>query len=275
MNLTINLLALIIFYLFLIKPNTNKKRKEKMKSFEKVYLTHRGLFNNVDIPENSIKAFIQTVKNGYGTELDVQLTKDNILVVFHDESLLRMCGINKKLRECTYNELQTYNLLNTKEKIPLFKDVLDILKEDTPLIIEIKPEGDFLKTTDETIKLIKTYKRNYIIESFNPSVVKHLKDNYPEIIRGQLAYNMLKDPKAKGNCFIKFALTNLLLNFITRPDFVAYDINNMNNLSFILCSKLFKSECVAWTLKSQDNLTKAKKYYKQFIFDSFIPKDNL
>ena len=269
-NITINLVVLFAFYLFLIKPNINKKRAEKMKSFEKVYLTHRGLFNNLDTPENSIKAFEKTVENGYGTELDVQLTKDNKLVVFHDESLLRMCGVDKKLTECTYDKLQKYNLLNTNEKIPLFKDVLDVLKEDTPLIIEIKPEGDYIKTTDETIKLIKTYKRNYTVESFNPNVVKHLKDNYPEIIRGQLAYNMLKDSKAKENFFIKFALTYLLLNFFTRPDYIAYDINNMNNLSFKLCSKLFKAECVAWTVKSQKDLTKAKKYYKQIIFDSFI-----
>lgn len=271
-NISITFITIILFYLFLIKPNTKKNRIEKMKSFEEVYLTHRGLFNNVDVPENSLIAFKKTVENGYGTELDVQLTLDNKLVVFHDETLLRMCGIDKKLRDCTYKELQTYNLLNTNEKIPLFKDVLDILKEDTPLVIEIKPEGDYIKTTDETINLIKLYKRNYTMESFNPNVVKHLKDKYPEIIRGQLAYDMLNDQKAKGSCLLKFALTNLLTNFMTRPDYIAYDIKNMNNLSFKICSKLFKAECVAWTVKSEDDLIKCKKYYRQFIFDSFVPK---
>lgn len=85
---------------------------------------------------------------------------------------------------------------------------------------------------------------------------------------------MLKDPKAKGNYFIKFALTYLLLNFITHPDYIAYDISNMNNLSFKLCSKLLNAECVAWTVKSEDDLASVKSYYKQIIFDSFIPKIN-
>jgi len=258
----------------MIMPNLDRKRIKKMESFESVYLTHRGLFNNLDIPENSIKAFKGTVIYGYGTELDVQLTTDNKLVVFHDASLLRMCGIDKKLTDCSYEELLQYNLLDTNEKIPLFKDVLDLLKEDTPLVVEIKPEGDCIRTCEETVKMLKTYDRNYTMESFSPFVVKYLKDKHPEIIRGQLAYNMMIDDASKENKLIKFICTNLLANFITKPDYVAYDIENMNNLSFRIISKIYKGECVAWTCKSNKDLLKAKQYYKQFIFDSFIPSSN-
>lgn len=268
-------IIILIVYLFMIFPNINNTRKKQMSSFEEVYLTHRGLFNNFDIPENSIKAFKKTVNNGFGTELDVQLTTDNKLVVFHDETLLRMCGIDKKLTDCSYEELQSYRLLNTNEHIPLFSDVLDLLNEDTPLIVEIKPEGDYIKTCKEAVKLLKTYKRNFTMESFNPKVVSFLKKNHPEIIRGQLAYNMLKDNKSKTNIFIKFICTNLLLNFITKPDYIAYDINNMNNLSFRIISKIYKAECVAWTCKSDKDIDKCKDYYQQFIFDSFVPKNSL
>lgn len=266
--ITLIILLLILLYLYAIKPSN--KRLSKFEKFEKVYITHRGLFNNADVPENSIEAFKLTVENGYGTELDVQLTKDNQLVVFHDESLLRMCGVDKNLRDLTYAELCELKLLNTNIKIPLFKDVLDVLNKDTPLIVEIKPEGDYIKTTDEAIKLLKTYDRLWVMESFNCYVVKHLKDNYPEIIRGQLAYNMLE--KKDTNKIFAFLYTNLCFNFLTRPDFVAYDVKNMNNISFRIISKIFRSECVAWTVKDEDCLLKAKKYYKQFIFDSFIPK---
>lgn len=261
------LLVLITLYLLAIKPSN--KHLRAFKPFEEVYITHRGLFNNIDVPENSLKAFELTVKNGYGTELDVQLTKDNKLVVFHDESLKRMCGIDKNLRDLSYEELKELSLLNTNHKIPLFEDVLNVLKEDTPLIVEIKPEGDYLKTTDEAIKLLKKYKRLWIMESFNCFVVKHLKDNYPEIIRGQLSYNMFKEKKKS---IFSFLYTYLFFNFLTKPDFIAYDVKNMNNLSFKIISKLYKSECVAWTVKDQEILKKAKKYYRQFIFDSFIPK---
>ena len=84
----------------------NRGRKEKMKVFEKQYIAHRGLFDNEsEAPENSIPAFQRAVQQGYGIELDVQLTTDNRLVVFHDETLQRMCGFDKKLTDCSYDEL--------------------------------------------------------------------------------------------------------------------------------------------------------------------------
>ena len=265
------LLTLVIFYLFLIMPKLS--RKEKQKPFEKVYLAHRGLFNNKDIPENSLSAFKKAVENGYGMELDVQLTTDGKLVVFHDASLLRICGVDKILTECSYDELLKYNLLNTNEKIPLFTDVLDVLKPDTPLIIEIKPEGPFIETTKKVVELMKTYDRTYSMESFNPDVVEYLRKNNPEIIRGQLSENYFNEEEGNLSNFKKFVLTYLLLNFITRPDYIAYDIKNMNNLSFRLISKLFNGECVAWTVKSEEDLKKANEYYQCIIFDSFIPKE--
>ena len=274
MMILIVFVALIILYLLMILPNLS--RKDKMKSFENVYIAHRGFFNNVDIPENSLSAFKKAVENNYGIELDVQMTKDGKLVVFHDESLKRICGIDKKLTDCNLVELLNYNLLNTNKKIPLLKDVLDVLNKDTPLIIEIKSEGECIKTCEKTIELLKTYDRNYTIESFNPLVVGYLRKYHKEIIRGQLAYNMLKDKEEKSNVLRKFNCTYLLENFLTRPDYIAYDINNMNNLSFKIISKLYKGECVAWTIKNEEQLKESRKYYQQFIFDSFTPtkKDN-
>lgn len=241
-----------------------------MKPYENTLICHRGFFNNIDIPENSIKAFKKAVINNYGIELDIQLTSDNKLVVFHDVSLERMTGIDKKLTDCDYNELENYHLLNTNEKIPLFSDVLKNINEDTPLIIEIKPEGRCIETIKGVVEMMKDYKGLYNIESFNPKVVYYLRKNEPQIIRGQLSKNHFTNKN--NNIFINFVLTYLLTNIITRPDYIAYDNKNMSNLSFILISKLFKGECVAWTIKSQDQLQQAKKYYQQFIFDSFIPK---
>ena len=129
-----------------------------MKPYEERYIAHRGLFNNIDIPENSLIAFEEAAKNKYGIELDIQLTKDDKLVVFHDSSLKRMTGIDKNLIDCTYDELLQYKLLDTNEVIPLFKDVLNILEKDTPLIIEIKPEGRYLETTKRVVSLMQGYK---------------------------------------------------------------------------------------------------------------------
>ena len=262
----------ILFWIYLISIFPNITRKHTFKPYENTYIAHRGLFNNKDIPENSIKAFKKAVKNGYGIELDVQLTSDNKLVVFHDESLKRMINIDKILHDCTYKEIKNLKLLNTNETIPLFEDVLKVIKKDTPLIIEIKPEGRYIETTKATVEMMRDYDGIYNMESFNPNVVRYLKEKEPQIIRGQLAHNYFVHNKEMP--FIqKLSLTYLLLNIYTKPDYIAYDCNNTSNLSFKLVSKLYKGECIAWTIKSQKQLQDNKNLYNCFIFDSFIPKD--
>ena len=68
---------------------------------------HRGLFSNADgVPENSLAAFEYAVMGGFGIELDLQLTADGEVVVFHDYSLKRMCGEDVKLSSLTLDELK-------------------------------------------------------------------------------------------------------------------------------------------------------------------------
>ena len=106
--------------------------------FENLFFAHRGVHDNIKIPENSILAFKEALNNNLNIELDVQLTKDNILIVFHDSNLKRMTGIDKNIHELTYNELVNLKLLNTNERIPTLKDVLELIKGQIILDIEIK-----------------------------------------------------------------------------------------------------------------------------------------
>ena len=146
------LIIFIVLYLMAIYPDTS--RKAKMRPYEQKFIAHRGLYDNVTYPENSLSAFQRAVQHDYGIELDLQLTSDDQLVVFHDVSLLRMTGIDRKLTDCTYEELLGYPLLNSEERIPLFAEVLKVLRPDTPLIIEIKPEGRYIETTQKTVETL-------------------------------------------------------------------------------------------------------------------------
>ena len=88
-------------YFYCIMPRFT--RKEQTKRFAHQLFAHRGLFNpKLGIPENSMPAFSRAIEKGYGIELDVQVTKDNRIVVFHDYSLGRMCGIDIPLETKTY-----------------------------------------------------------------------------------------------------------------------------------------------------------------------------
>ena len=134
-------------------------------------IAHRGVFDNKSVPENSMLSFKNAIKYNYPIELDVQLTKDNKLVVFHDDNLLRMTGYDKLLQEANYSEISNLKLLNTNEKIPTFSEVLKLINNRVFLDIEVKNTKRVKETCDLLMKELINYS-NYSIKSFNPFINK-------------------------------------------------------------------------------------------------------
>lgn len=267
---TILLAILVIAYLYLIAPRMTGK--PDVSSLMNVHYAHRGLHDNKgDAPENSMAAIRKAVENGYGIEFDVQLTRDRIPVVFHDESLKRVCGVEGNVRDYTYEELQQFPLLSSEERIPLFADVLNAVGGRVPLIIEIKIHENPAEVCAKADELIRAYQGPYCIESFDPRAVAWYKKNRPQVIRGQLSANF-NIPTRKEK-FTEMLVHHLLTNVIARPDFIAYDHHSKGNLSRVLLRKLFHTLSVAWTLKSQQEMDAAKDDFDLFIFEQFIPRD--
>lgn len=264
--------VMLVLYLLCLKPNNG--RTARMQVYEKVYIAHRGLFNKAEAPENSLEAFRRAVSGGYGIELDVQLSADGKLVVFHDESLKRMCGVARKIWKCNYRELCQYHLLDTEERIPLLKEVLQIVGGKVPMIIEVKPEGNPIQTAKELSRQMEGYQGEYCVESFDPRVLHWYRRYDPEIIRGQLSTNFWRNMKDRP-LYVKIGLTNLLTNFYAKPDFIAYNYKYDKQLSLQICRHLYHTEMVAWTVRSPEELEKARESFCVFIFDGFIPADKV
>lgn len=259
----------LLFWLFAIKPGSNSSYKplQILKNYD---YAHRGFWDR-DLPENSVGAFIKAVDNGFGIELDVQLTKDGEVVVFHDSTLKRMCGEDKLVSELTYNELQGYNLLNTDEKIPLFTKVLDNVKGRTPIIVEIKYYKNLNILCQKVNELLKNYNGPVCIESFSPTVVKWFKKNNPNMVRGQL----LSDFRGKDSNLSKpaaFIARNLLTSVVTRPNFIAYDCRARSNISLRTCKALYKAQEVSWTVRNKELYNKIKAEGALIIFEHFDPR---
>lgn len=262
------LVVLLLLYLLAIKPRMSKKRERS--KFAGVYYAHRGLHNNSgQVPENSMAAFRKAVKKGYGIELDVQLSKDGVPVVFHDFTLERMCGKEGKICEYTYEELQQFNLADSLEKIPRFADVLDVIGGKVPLIVELKVEWMDITVCPVVDELLRKYKGVYCIESFNPMALSWYRRYHNDVFRGQLSEAFTRAGNKSG---LYWCLQNLLLNWMSRPDFIAYNHEHQGNLSRKLCRGIFRNTAVAWTIRSQAEMDKAKKHFDIFIFEGFIPK---
>ncbi|MCI4646037.1 MAG: hypothetical protein MRY64_14740 [Hyphomonadaceae bacterium] len=113
---------------------------------------HRGLWSPDGPPENSIAAFRAAAETGCGIELDVQLSSDNVPVVFHDPALDRMTAENGPVWFRTAEELSAIKLAGTDETIPTLTAVLTALPAGMPVLIELKASpgeaADYLRALD-------------------------------------------------------------------------------------------------------------------------------
>lgn len=261
--------AAAVLYFLAIMPRLGRQ-KERGK-FTGVYYAHRGLHDNHSpAPENSMAAFKKAIKAGYGIEMDVQLSKDGIPVVFHDFTLERICGKPGKVCDYIYEELQSFPLCQSEERIPRFDEVLKLVNGRVPLIIELKIEWLDVSVCPVVDRLLREYQGVYCMESFNPMALLWYRRYHNDVFRGQLSDAFIKTGEFKG--FLYFALQNLLLNWMTKPDFVAYNHKYADVTSRKLCRKIYHNTAAAWTLKSQQELDAVKDKFDLFIFDSFIPK---
>ena len=268
MYIAIIVIVLIFgLYLLAVRGRVGNKDLSKIRGFD---YAHRGLHGN-GACENSLTAFRLAKENGYGVELDVHLLKDGNLAVIHDSDLTRITGKSGKIEDLQTADLKNYYLSNTGDTIPLFEDALKLFNGAVPLIVELKAvNGNHKMLCEKANALLENYNGVYCVESFDPRCVYWFKKNKPEILRGQLAENSLKR-KVKVNVIISFLMINNLLNFITKPDFVAYRFEDRKNLSNKICEKLWKMQMVAWTVRTIEdhNNIKAKNWLS--IFEYFIP----
>lgn len=233
-----------------------------------VYVAHRGLFDNEKgIPENSLPAFELAVKNGFAIEMDVQASKDGVLVVFHDDTLKRMTGAEGKLADYTFEELSALRLLDTDCKIPTFEEFLQVAN-GVNLVVEIKTHSNIGEVEQKVYDALKGYNGNYCIESFNPFIVRWFKLHAPEVIRGQLSCSFDAAPFTP---FRKWLLANLKLCKWNGSQFIAYDAATLKgNRAVAKFGK--KIPVICWTVKSQRQYDELHDCFDNMIFDSFYPE---
>ena len=259
------LAVLAVIYVFLVAPRMFGKPDRT--PLMDVHYAHRGLFDNeTDAPENSLNAMRKAVEAGYGIEFDIQLSKDDVPVIFHDASLKRMCGVDGKVWDYTLEELQKMKLASSNETIPTLEQVLKVVDGKVPLIIEYKMDRVDTKVCELGNAILEKYNGVYCMESFHPFAVKWYREHRPDVIRGQLSQDFSKTDY-KGIQY--WAMTHLLLNFLTRPDFIAYNHKDKDIFSRRLCAQL-GALSVAWTIKNREQYEEAKPYFDLVIFDIFI-----
>ena len=261
------LFAIVVFYNFATAGEAISEYK--ISWIKETPIAHRGLHTK-DIPENSLSAFENALKNNYAIELDVQFTKDKEVVVFHDENLKRMTNDTRNIEDVNYDELKNLRLGNTNEIIPTLEEVLELVDSKVAILIEIKDSKDYIELSEKTYEILKGYEGNYAIQSFNPFILEWYKNNASEVIRGQLSGTFTEGSESL-NSFEKFVLKNMLLNFKSKPNYIGYDLEGIPKSKLESLRKK-GVPIIVWTVKNKEDMEKAYKYSDNITFENFLPK---
>lgn len=257
--------VLFALLLFLVAPAG--RRHKDLSLMKGLHIAHRGLHDDGrEAPENSLEAFRRAADSGFAIENDIHLTKDGRIVIFHDDDLFRMCGVNGRPEDKTLSELKELRLLDTDERIPTLEECLSVIDGKVPVLIEFKLKSGsadpLCRAADE---ILSGYKGKYFIQSFYPPVLLWYRKNRRDVCRGQLASAF------KGDKLHMKLLGCLFFNFLARPDFLSYEFCHAKHSMRRLCVKLGAFP-VGWTFKNQKDMTEYEKYFDTYIFEGFLPK---
>ena len=270
--LYILIVFVIVFFgwLFLIAPGDDSK----MCKYKKQKYAHRGLHGDHAgdgfSAENSMTAFRKAVERGYGIEFDVRLSKDGVPVVFHDETLKRVAGVDAKVSEKTADELKEVSLMNTEDCVPLLSEVLELVSGRVPLLVEVKQEGTDTTVAEKVAELLKEYNGDFIVESFNPMALGAFKKIMPEVNRGFIADKFTDHEKYRT--MLHRIVQRFLLNVVARPAFISMNKEKSSMFPLPVIKALFKTPTFAWTVQSKAEEEEAyRNGFATVIFEGYLP----
>ena len=217
---------------------------------------HRGIFDNKNIVENTIKSFREALKINVNIELDVRVTKDKEIVVFHDKDLKRLTSIDKDVKDLTYDELSKITLLNTTDTIPKFEDVLKLVDGKVKILIEFKESfgREILKKID---RLLLDYSGEVLLQSFNPFLIKKIATT--SLKRYEQGILLTNKYKGLRRCFYDVYIYKYIIKKRSY-DFIACNKELVFKVREVTDKKIF-----IWTIKTKEEFIKYKKYSNNLI----------
>jgi glycerophosphoryl diester phosphodiesterase len=230
-------------------------------------IAHRGLHDE-EYPENSLPAFVAAANSGFALELDLHMSSDGRLVVFHDADLKRMTGQGGFVADVQAAALTQLRLSGTEYVIPLFEEVLELVEGKAPILAEIKAGSSMTRVGPVLRTLIAGYGGPVAVQSFDPRVLLWLKKHAPHVVRGQISGSFEGEQLCPAQ---EFLLRSMLLNVLSRPDFLAFDLRAMPSASVSAWRIILDAPLLLWTIRTPEELVEARKYGANVIFEAMRP----
>jgi len=233
-------------------------------------IAHRGQHDKANgILENTESAFAAAIRNNYAIECDLQITAEGDAVVFHDETLERVCEVQGMVKDFTVKQLKSYSYRIGKDRIQTLGELLDQVDGRVPLVIELKSHwnGDDALAR-RALKVLEPYDGPYALMSFDPDLVAAVAEYSPYTVRGITAdravdsyYNILSvDRRLEIRTFSHLART--------RPHFVSF---YFRELPYAPVQRIRAAghPIITWTIRNEEQARMARRYSDQITFEGF------
>lgn len=229
-------------------------------------IAHRGLHGD-KVPENSLPAFQAAMQAGYAIELDVRLTADEVPVVFHDARLDRLTEATGPLADQPWSRVGELRLEGSKPTVPSLQAALDMIAGQVPVLVEIKNWGAPGQLEARVGELLAGYQHPVAVQSFNPRSLGWFARKLPGLPRGQVAGSL---DRVDIEGWKRFLLQRLLLNWMSRPAFIAYEHTALPYGPVALARGL-GLPVVAWTVTTPEQGARVAPHVDNVIFEGYRP----
>jgi glycerophosphoryl diester phosphodiesterase len=222
---------------------------------------HRGLWRPGEAAENSLAAFERACQSHFGAELDVRLTLDGEVVVFHDETLLRMTGLDEAVANQTLAQIAEIPLHGGPDRIPTLAQVLELVAGRAVLLIELKPGPEPDVLARRVADLLGRYRGDVAAISFDPASLAWFAAERPHVPRG---LDAMWDPEFEAEAAEELERQLAL----SEPHFLALE----KQAAMGAIADAWRASgrpVIAWTMRSTEDVDAVADHCDNFIFEGF------
>ncbi len=240
-------------------------------------LSHRALHDKTQgRPENSRAAMRAAITAGYGIEMDLQLSRDGRAMVFHDYDLGRLTGIPGAIQQRDAAELEQIALTYGNESIPTLAEVLTLVAERTPLLIELKDQHGQMGETDGRLEQavaedLRDYDGPVALMSFNPNMIARLAVLSPNIPRGLVTESYSKESSPMLRESVRNHLKSIPDYDRTGASFISHQVSDLRRPR-VAELKAAGARILCWTVRSAEQEAEARQIAENITFEGYLAK---
>jgi glycerophosphoryl diester phosphodiesterase len=235
-------------------------------------VAHRGYHDPAKGRIENISAVAAAVARRFAVEVDLQLSADGEIVVFHDDTLDRLTEASGRVDRLSLAALRAARFRDSNQQIPTLDEVLEEVGGRVPLFLELKSNWNFDRRLEEAVaKMLASYVGPIAVMSFDPFAVRAIRRLIPHMPSGLVAGHFVSTEEHPVPAHYLFAFRHLLAASFALPYFIAYDVSYLPASAPLMIRHAFGLPLLTWTVRTEAERQVASRWADQIIFEGFDP----